>query len=90
MSRSVVFATIGMADVMHSGGICAERDRLFHKATAAVKAHNQFSSQAATVMAPDKTLAEECAVLRVEMRAAFLAAQAAWQEYREHVQEHGC
>jgi hypothetical protein len=70
---------------MSIGSICPERDRLSRAATCGVNAHNEIVSKV-----DDKVNPEEVTQLRDEIRTSFLAAQAAWEEYRKHIKEHGC
>ena len=71
---------------MYTDGICPERDRLSRAATCGVNAHNEIVSK----VADHKANPEEVVLLRDEIRTSFLAAQAAWEDYRKHIEEHGC
>jgi hypothetical protein len=77
---------------MFRGVLCPERERLLQAANTAVKAHSSAVLEMSDLRRdPDrKPNVEELFLLKNKVNALSSKAEAAWAEYRKHVQEHGC
>jgi hypothetical protein len=75
---------------MFPGGRCAERERLLRRAVELINAHIQAVEEFSKKIGKENSTTREAALQRDEIRTSFAMAQAAWEEYGQHVKEHGC
>jgi hypothetical protein len=69
---------------------CPERERLHRKTTAAGNLHCVTVSALSEAVANGKHSDHELAVLKREIRRSLEDVTRAWDEYRLHLEEHGC
>ena len=70
--------------------MCNEREWLLLKAQTAINLHSARALRLESERANAPATPDELVALRVDVERCFDAAQAAWDEYRKHVHEHGC
>ena len=72
--------------------VCAECEQLLRKASEAINLRSKAVSTVADIVGDPrrKPNADEFAILENEMRLFYMEAQAAWDRYRKHIEQHGC
>jgi hypothetical protein len=71
-------------------GNCRERELLLQRAMDLIKVHIQTAEEFSKQMGRKNITPQEAASRSDEMKASFAIAQAAWEEYGQHVKGHGC
>jgi hypothetical protein len=71
-------------------GNCRERERLLLTAMELIRVHIQTVEEFSKQTRRENITPQEAALLRDEIKSSFATAQDAWEEYGQHVKEHGC
>ena len=73
---------------IYPGGICPERARLLERLKEMLAAHANAVIKAGQTAGTGRSA--EFSAFRAEMRESILPLMAAWDEYWQHLDEHGC